>query len=95
MRGRILFKRWKQLRPPNPTWRDIKQLAYAFLLVVPMIGVVCYGASRLVGPLAALWIAVGLVSLTGVVFGLLVVTSIVVTYADDVMNANRHERRRR
>jgi hypothetical protein len=60
-----------------------------------MIGVVCFGASKLVGPLAAFWIAVGLVTLAGVVFGLLVVTSFVVTYADDAMNATLHDRRRR
>ena len=83
----------KHSGPPNATWRDIKQLAFAWLLVVPMVAVVCYGASRLVGPLAAFWIAIGLLTLTGVVFALLVLTSVVVTYADDAMNAKLHERR--
>ena len=93
MRGHIQTDT-KRLGPPDPTWRDLKQLAYAWLLVVPMIAMVCYGAARLVGPLAAFWIAVGLVTLTGVVFGLLVVTSFVVTYADDRINAKLHGRRR-
>ena len=84
----------RQLGPPDPTWRDIKQLAYAWLLVVPMIAVVCYGASRLVGMIAAFWIAVGLVTLTSVVFGLLVMTSFLFTGADDAMNARLRNRRR-
>jgi hypothetical protein len=84
----------KRLGPPNATWRDIKQLVHAWLLVVPMIAVVCYGAARLVGLLAAFWIGVGLVALTGVVFAMLVVMSLVVTHVDDVINANLHGRRR-
>ena len=85
----------RRLGPPDPTWRDIKHLAYAWLLVLPMIAVVCYGAARLVGPLAAFWIGVGLMTLTGVVFGLLVATSFVVTYVDDAMDAKNHGRRLR
>lgn len=83
-----------RLGPPNATWRDIKQLVHAWLLVVPIVAVVCYGAARLVGALAAFWIGIGLIALTGVVFALLVVTSFVVTYADDVVNAKLHGRRR-
>lgn len=78
--------------PPNATWRDIKQLAYAWLLVMPMIAVVCYGAAGLVGPTAAFWIGVGLVTLTAIVFGMLVVTSFLVTWFDDAMNAKLHGR---
>jgi len=93
MRGHIQAHT-ERLGPPDPTWRDIKQLAYALMLVVPMIAVVCYGAAGLVGPRAAFWIAVGLVTLTGIVFGLLVVTSFLVTFADDLMDARLHGRRR-
>jgi len=93
MRGHIRTNTGR-LGPPDPTWRDIKQLAYALMLIVPMIAVVCFGAARLVGPRAAFWIAVGLVTLTGIVFGLLVATSFLVTYADDVMDAKLHGRRR-
>ena len=84
----------ERLGPPDPTWREIKQLAYALLLVVPIIAVVCYGAARLVGSRAAFWIAVGLVALTVVVFAMLVATSFLVTYADDEIQTRLHGRRR-
>lgn len=79
--------------PPDPTWRDIKQLAYALLLVVPMIAVVCYGAVGLVGIRSAFWIGAGLVTLTVTTFGLLVAVSFLVTYADDAMQSKLHGRR--
>lgn len=83
-----------RLGPPSATWRDVMQLAYALLLIVPIIAVVCYGAAGLVGPRAAFWIGVGLVTLTGIIFGLLVAVSFLVTYADDVLQSRLHRRRR-
>lgn len=84
----------KRLGPPNATWRDLKQLAYAVLLIVPIIAVVCHRAAGLVGFRAAFWIGVGLVTLTGIIFGLLVAVSFLVTYADDVLQSRLHRRRR-
>lgn len=80
-------------RPPSATWRDIKQLGWAVLLVVPYVAVVCFGAAALVGWRAAFWVAVGLVSLTAVTFALLVVLSLLVTLVDDFLQSRLHARR--
>ena len=82
-----------RLGPLNATWRELKQLAYALLLVVPLIAVVCYGAADLVGPRAALWIGFGLATLTVITFAMLVAVSFLVTYADDAMQSKFHGRR--
>lgn len=81
--------------PPSATWRDIKQLGWTVLLVIPYIAVVCIGAAGLVGTRAAFWIGAGLVALTVITFGLLVVVGLLVSYGDDVLQRwlRRHHRR--
>lgn len=81
-----------RIGPPNATWRELKQLAWGVVLVVPYIAIVCYGAAGLVGARAAFWIAVGLVCLTIVTFSMLVLFSLVVTGIDDRAQARLHRR---
>ena len=83
----------KRLGPPNPTWRDIKQLAYALLLVVPIVAVVCTGTAGLVGRRPAFWIGIGLVALTTITFTMLNAASFLVTHIDDAMQAKLHRPR--
>ena len=78
--------------PPNATWREVKQLGWATILVVPYIAVVCVGAARLIGWRAAFWVGSGLVALTVVTFLLLIAASLVVTYGDDALQARLHDR---
>jgi hypothetical protein len=80
-------------RLPNATWRDIKQLGWAALMVVPMIVVVCYGAAGLVGARAAFWIGVGLAALTVVTFALIVVASLTASAGHDLVKRLRGGKR--
>lgn len=80
-------------RLPDATWRDVKQLGWAVLMVVPMIVVVCYGAAGLVGPRAAFWIGVGLVALTVVTFALIIVASLMASVGYDLVKRLRQEER--
>jgi hypothetical protein len=82
-----------RIGPPNATWRDVKQLGWAALLLVPYIAVVCVGAARLVGWRAAFWLGSGLVALPVVTFVLLIALSLVVTYGDDAVQSRLHVRR--
>lgn len=80
--------------PPSATWRDIKQLGWALLLVVPFIAVVSYGAVGLVGKRAAIWIGVGLAVLTVITFSLIVSVNLLASCGHDLWRWARRRRHR-
>jgi len=81
--------------PPSATWRDIKQLGGALLLVVPFIAIVSYGAVGLVGKRAAFWIGVGLAALTVITFSLIVSVNLLASFGHDLLKWVRRRKRRR
>jgi hypothetical protein len=85
----------KKPGPPSATWRDIKQLGWALLLVVPFIAMVSYGAVGLVGKRAAFWIGVGLAALTVITFSLIVSFNLLASFGDDLLQWVRRRKRRR
>lgn len=74
---------------PNPTWLDLKQLFWAWLLVLPFIALGAYGAHELIGWSSALWMGFWLAVLVTVVFLSIVVVSLVMSYLDDWHERNR------
>ena len=80
--------------PPNATWADIKQFGWAFLLLCPFVAVFAYGARVLVGPRAALWVAVGTVGVAVMAWGAVIVACLFVSYGHDAARALLRRRRR-
>lgn len=81
------------LRPtPNPTWTDLKQLLWAWLLVLPFIALASYGARELLGWSTAIRMGVGLAGLVTVALLLVVATSFIMSHVHDWL-ARRRERR--
>lgn len=74
---------------PSPTWVDLKQLIWAWLLVLPFIALASYGAHELLGWSTALWMGFWLAMLVTVTFVLLVVASLVLSYAGDWLTRRR------
>ena len=69
--------------PPNETWADVKQLAWALLLVCPFIALAAWGARVLIGARAALWLGIGLAAFAFVTFAVIVALSLTVSYGHE------------
>lgn len=69
--------------PRNETWADIKQYAWALVLVYPFIGVTAYFARGLLGARGAFWFGLGLSAFATLVFALVLVFSLAASYAGD------------
>jgi hypothetical protein len=78
--------------PPNATWADLRQLAWALALVIPFIGLAAYFARVLVGVRAALWLGVALAVLAAAAFAMVVVFCLIASYVGET--AGRFNRRR-
>jgi hypothetical protein len=79
---------------PNPTWTDVKQIGWTVLLVLPVIAVASFGASRLVGTRAAAWVGIGLAVLSVVTFALIVCSCLLLSFGGDALDRIRRRRAR-
>jgi uncharacterized iron-regulated membrane protein len=84
------------LRPtPNPTWIDLKQLLWAWLLVLPFIALASYGAHELLGWSTAIRMGVWLAILVTAALLLVVLASIALSVAHEWLDRRRERRERR
>jgi hypothetical protein len=65
---------------PSGTWADIRQLCFVVMLVVAFISPVAIGAWRLLGGRAAFLLMLGFVGYITVVFALITLMSLAVSY---------------
>jgi hypothetical protein len=65
----------------TPTMADIKQLACALLFVVPMLAIVSFGLSRMLGVRTALWLSLAFGIFVATAFACIVAVSIGISYA--------------
>jgi len=65
----------------SATWKDLKQLAWSVMLVMPFIALGTFGLAALVGVRTAVWVGVGLATFVVVIFLLIVAMCLVGSYA--------------
>ncbi len=68
---------------PDPTWLDLKQLFWAWLLVLPFIALASYGAHELLGWTTALWMGFWFGALVTVTLVLIVLASVAMSLLSD------------
>ncbi|MES2521613.1 MAG: hypothetical protein V4617_02860 [Gemmatimonadota bacterium] len=68
------------LDSPNPTWADIKSLAWSVSLVFVFIAVGAFGARVLIGEHGAFLLAIGLMLFVILAFALIVGASLLISY---------------
>lgn len=68
---------------PNQTWLDLKQLLWAWLLILPFIALATYGARELLGWETALWMGSWLAALVTVTMLLIALVGFVLSALDE------------
>jgi hypothetical protein len=69
----------------SATWGDLKQLAWAFVCMLPMIAAFAYGARVLIGGVDAIKLAIGIAVLGFVAFAAIAVACIVGSLLHDLI----------
>ena len=89
------------MRSPPPlfdrraTWKDIRQLAWSVMLVLPFLAIGTFGLASLVGTPTALWVAGSLVLFVTAAFVLIVLMCVLGSYGYELLALLRRRRESR